>query len=264
MNLRKKISKLIYPLVLIVLTFGILYQTYFLFNVTLSPGSNHSHNFPYQSFAFISIDLEINVSEVMGLSIPEGTREISSRGSGMVVGTTASGNSAVLTANHVCNPPPFTVSAWSSFMTKKIGVTDFNGNVYEATIVLTDIQNDLCLLEVEGFRDLGVPLSAEPSRPGEKVYSVASPMAFFSPGMVPLFEGYYSGDIFSSNGVDSIYTVPAREGSSGSAILNSSGEIVGVVHSSLTGFQHVAICSTRNQVEAFLVKWEYLTGGTLR
>ena len=108
-----------------------------------------------------------------------------------------------------------------------------------------------------------VDISSRRSNIGDRVYNVASPMAFFSPGMVPLFDGYYSGDIFSSQGLDSIYTIAAREGSSGSSVLNSRGQIIGVVHSSIPGFHNVAICTTYNELLAFVSEFESLYGGVL-
>jgi len=254
----------LYPTALLVLTLGIIYESYSLFQTLNHHRQTEYSHFPYDSFAYISVDLKITFIEPAGSPIPEGTTgEISSRGSGMVIGTTSDGHAAVLTANHVCNPPPFIMSLWNENFEKDMDVTDFYGNVYEAKIILTNLNDDLCLLEVEGFTDPGVKLAEAGLYMGEKVYSVAAPMAFFSPGMVPLLDGYYSGDVFSPTGLNSVYTVPAREGSSGSAILNSDGEIVGIVHSSLTGFQSVTICSTRPQVTAFLLEFEYLLGGIL-
>ena len=259
MNLEQR-SRWLYRIIISLLTVGIIYQGLFLFQAFHHVTQESKVEFPYTSFAYISINLTIPINNENQSGEPI---EMSSRGSGMIVGTTADGNAAVLTANHVCNPAPFMVAIWTTGAEKKISVTDFYGNSYDARVILADVKDDLCLLEVEGFSGPGIPLAKEESSIGDKVYSVAAPMAFFSPGMVPLLDGYYSGDIFSSNGIDSIYTVPAREGSSGSSILNEDREIIGVVHSSLTGFQSVTICSTHVQVKAFLLQFEYLLGGTL-
>jgi S1-C subfamily serine protease len=263
MRVGRILSRWAYPLILLIITTGIIYQSHSLFQVINAEVQQESHQFPYESFAFIAVDLNINFSEASGVSLPEGPAQISSRGSGMVVGTTANGHAAVLTANHVCNPPPFTLPGWSNYLEKDIRITDFFGNIYDATIILNNVQDDLCLLEVAGFDTPGVKLSTDDLILGEKVYSVAAPMAFFSPGMVPMLDGYYSGDIYSSNGLDSVFTIPAREGSSGSSVINSRGELVGVVHSALTGFQNVTICSTHNQLRAFLLEFEYILDGTL-
>ncbi len=256
----KPSSRWLYKTLIILLTFGIIYQGHYLFHALKIQPTSTQYPFPYESFAYISVDLTINPTPRDTATSPV---EISSRGSGMVVGMTADGNSAILTANHVCNPPPFLIALWSPGAQKEISITDFNGNIYPATIILSSIKNDLCLLKIDGFISQGVPLAKDELYIGEKVYSVAAPMAFFSPGMVPLLDGYYSGDIFTSNGIDSVYTVPAREGSSGSAILNNKGEIVGLVQSSLTGFQSVTICTTQSQIIAFLAELETSLGGTL-
>jgi len=238
---------------------GIIYQGYSLFQ-NVEYESLQNAQFPHRSFAYISIDLEIpQVSSDTG-NIPT---SMGSRGSGIAVGTTSEGNTAILTANHVCNPPTFMVAVWTLGATKTISVTDFFGNSYQARIILSDIQNDLCMLEIENWPHPTVKFAENPVNIGDEVYSVAAPMAFFSPGMVPLLDGYYSGDTFTSNGADSVYTVPATQGSSGSSILNERGEIIGVVHSSLQGFQSITICSTHTQVKAFLLQFEYLLNGTL-
>ena len=246
-----------YKALLIVFLTGVVYEGHELYHKAIQT-QNENFNFPYQSFAFISIDLEF--AESLTENNPG---SISSKGSGMVIGYTHSDNAAVLTANHVCNPPPFTAMSAVSSFSKKISVTDFHGNRYEASIVHTNIVNDLCILEVVGMDAPVVEIADSRISIGEKVYNVAAPMAFFSPGMTPLFSGYYSGDVFSSQGIDSIYTIAAREGSSGSSILNSDGEIIGVVHSSIPGFNNVAICTTYNELAAFISEFVNLHSGRL-
>ena len=256
----KQSARWIFPILFSIISIGIIYQSYFLFHNIENEISQPQH-FPYQSFAYITIDLEFPQQ-----SMPDtggAPHAMSSRGSGIAIGSTSGGGTAILTANHVCNPPPFLVAVWTLGAVKTISVTDFYGNSYPARIILNNVTDDLCLLEIENFPHPLVPFSLTPSEIGDKVYSVAAPLAFFSPGMVPLLDVYYSGDTVSSNGIDSVYTVPAREGSSGSSIINERGEIVGVVHSSLTGFQSITICSTHNQVRAFLIQFVSLLDGTL-
>lgn len=245
-----------YKFLLCALLIGIVYETHEAVH-ELTQDSQSRFDFPYESFAFISIDLEFPESSTSE------NPTISSKGSGMVIGRTHQGHSAVLTANHVCNPPPFTAMSSIENFGKKITVTDFRGNRYDANTIHTNIANDLCILEVVGMDVRAVDISSRRSNIGDRVYNVASPMAFFSPGMVPLFDGYYSGDIFSSQGLDSIYTIAAREGSSGSSVLNSRGQIIGVVHSSIPGFHNVAICTTYNELLAFVSEFESLYGGVL-
>ena len=244
----------------IILVVGILYQSFILFQNVDFYQPKQEFYFPYDSFAYITIDVDFQESPTGEENI---IPDISTRGSGIVIGTTENQNAAVLTANHVCNPAPFLSSLWNTSAEKNITITDFHGNTYTATILLTNMRDDLCLLEVEGFVAPGVRLANEEVFIGEKVYNVASPMAFFSPGMVPLLDGYYSGDVYSSSGIDSVYTVPAQAGSSGSAVLNKDGEIIGVIHSALSNYEHVAICSTLEQVTSFLLEFESSLNGTL-
>jgi len=56
--------------------------------------------------------------------------------------------------------------------------------------------------------------------------------------MVLAFEGYFAG--IDSDG-DVITTIPTRPGSSGSAILNEQGKIVGIIHSAISQFESVGI-----------------------
>jgi hypothetical protein len=79
---------------------------------------------------------------------------------------------------------------------------------------------------------------------------MAAPSGIFAPGMLLIFEGYYSGE---KDGSD-YYTVPAAPGSSGSAILNSRGDIIGVIHSAILKFPNLAACVTQEQIISFLKK----------
>ncbi len=251
-----------YKILIFLLSVGIIFEVHNLFHFIDKEQKEETFSFPYNSFAYINV--ELTFTESMTLPLPdEFPGSINSRGSGMVIGTTTTGNSAILTANHVCNPPPFSAMGWAIGFDKKITITDFHGNKYNATIVMTDLSDDLCVLEAEDMNIDGVPFSRQEPTIGKKVYTVAAPMAFFSPGMVPMFEGYYSGDIFSSQGLDSVYAIPAKEGSSGSSVLNEDGEIIGVVHSSISGLENIAISSTYPEVKAFLYEFENLFGGTL-
>ena len=258
----KTIWRYTYRTLIFLSLIGIIFEVHHLFHAVGDEKNKESFSFPYNSFAYINV--ELTFTESIAIPMPEEfPNSINSRGSGMVIGTTSNGNSAILTANHVCNPPPFSAMGWAVGFDKKITITDFYGNKFIATILLADLSDDLCILEAENMNIEGVPFSLIEPVMGEKVYSVAAPMAFFSPGMVPLLEGYYSGDIFSSQGLDSVYTVPAREGSSGSSLLNERGEVIAVVHSSISGLENVAICSTYPEVKAFLYEFENLFGGSL-
>ena len=48
-------------------------------------------------------------------------------------------------------------------------------------------------------------------------------------------------------------TVPVAPGSSGGAIVNSKGQIVGIVTAGLVNFQHVGIATSWKDLEVFLL-----------
>lgn len=210
--------------------------------------------FPYESFGQVVIDIEIEASNA------NQAFEFSSTGSSIVIDT-SDGISTVLTAEHVCNPPP--MKKWKAlvdpaFINHDITVVDYYGNEREAEIVLANPGYDLCLLRVVGVWAPAVPLADSTVSIGEKVYNVASPAGFFSPGMVPLLEGRYSGDMSWYGESDSVYTIPVRGGSSGSGVLNSRGELVGIIHSAIYNFPNVGLACTYEELDDFLTTYKTL------
>ena len=70
----------------------------------------------------------------------------------------------------------------------------------------------------------------------------------FDYDMVPIFEGRYAGE----EGGQDVYSLAATFGSSGSMILNSKGELVGMVHSVLVKFRNIAISSPYEKLMNFI------------
>ena len=65
-----------------------------------------------------------------------------------------------------------------------------------------------------------------------------------------LFDGYYSGE--DERGVI-MTTIPVAPGSSGGAIVNKKGKIVGIVTAGLVGFENVGIATSWKKLQEFLV-----------
>jgi S1-C subfamily serine protease len=255
---KKSLKKLLF----IILIIGISYQGCSL--LEKSEANTRSTVFPYESFALIEVNLAYTLpNNASGISNTPTT--ITSMGSGMSIGSTSNGRTAILTAEHVCNPGLISAAILllGGETEQTIRITDFYGNRSIARVITTDSESDLCILEMrEGF----IPkTSISPINPrmGDKVYTVAAPVAFFNPGMVPLLSGYFSGVSNTRNGLDYVYSIPTAQGASGAAILNSDGKIVGVIHSTLINYSHVAISATHDELMSFISEFTGLHGGRI-
>ena len=181
-------------------------------------------------------------------------KEFHIRGSGAVIAH-REGLTYVLTAQHVCEqddaPKNVTLLGANYEVNSEtiINFSDIRGAAHKGNVVYADKENDICIVSSPGMWGSPARIAKEMPRPGEKVYNIAAPYGIYSPGMSLTFEGFYSGRDMRGN---EFYTVPARPGSSGSAIFNSSGEIIGVVHSAMINFEHLAIsCRLENIVDAY-------------
>lgn len=136
------------------------------------------------------------------------------------------------------------------------GINTFSGEKYPVKVVKLSAENDLCILETEEeIKGIEViKLSPVSPKIGEKVYNIAAPIGFSSTNMVPIFEGTYSGDMMCSlvDGRCSVYTIPIKPGSSGSAVLNEHGELIGVMFSGLVSFHEISFSCTYHQLKNFL------------
>lgn len=217
------------------------------FSVT---GELYGHNVhPYESFAKINIDASVRMLLCESGDCPEGpiiipVGSFSMTGSGAVIGSDGR-HTYVITAAHVCEPQNFMphmreMAANGYDIDASLTITSFFGDQYEAEVVGVSMMDDLCLMRTEEVWANPVPLATEMPEIGSVVYNVAAPRGIFGPGMVPLFDGYYSGDGYGS---EVYFTIPLAPGSSGSMVLNEDGEIIAIIHSSLRGFDNVGIGS---------------------
>lgn len=204
-------------------------------------------------------------NNILGMLPP---KIVSTRGSGTVV-KVVNDQTYVLTADHVCSHPakssfemPFPGSPGNPPMLTRITVNqrtvisavDGDGVPHISSVHATDNINDACLIKSDGAwgEDRVVPVASSMPIVGSRVYNIAAPFGIFSPGSPGVklhFEGRYSGSDAAGN---YFYTLPARPGSSGSAVLDSRGYIIGVVHSAMVNFEHVALASSLSSVHALM------------
>tara|TARA_Y100000310_G_scaffold149396_2_gene148701 strand:- start:7920 stop:8921 length:1002 start_codon:yes stop_codon:yes gene_type:complete len=193
-----------------------------------------------------------------GLKRDCSTIELRSYGSSFAIGFAKMGDSngsLVVTAGHICEDggmvkPLEEYNKGLKDVEIIYSFTDIKGRAYTGTIIDYDTEIDMCLVFVSNFETAYVPASRRPLRPGDKVWNVAAPTAEFHTGMVPVFQGYYSG--IDENGKSSL-TVPATHGSSGSPIVNSHGELVGVLIAMHRDMNHISYSPSMSSVYKFII-----------
>ena len=206
--------------------------------------SDIKNNFPREGFAFISKTVQLK--RCFGKDNCA-TMDLRSSGSGYVVKLSDKG-AYIVTAGHVCDGEKGLLA--SVEQTIRMKVSTITLHEYDAVVLKKDQSIDACLLFAEGLTE-GVeviPLAAKPPKRGEKVYNIAAPLGMFDYDMVPIFEGRYAGE----EGGQDVYSLAATFGSSGSMILNSKGELVGMVHSVLVKFRNIAISSPYEKLMNFI------------
>lgn len=239
----------------------------------ISCGSMHVHvqeiqklhlGIPYKSFAAIYVDRKISATgcpeqEKMQecLEMLEKLPVVPNNGFGSGILIYHKGKKFVLTAAHVCTIPKMELAEYNGFkfslkMEESISLQFHGKNRSVTEIIAIDNQNDLCLLAApkNAKKIKPVYLASEPPGIGEKIYNISAPLAIHGPNMALMFDGYFSGVI----GRFYYYTVPAKPGASGSAILNSNYQIVGTVNIAATKFENLAIGTGWHQLKVFLDK----------
>jgi S1-C subfamily serine protease len=178
---------------------------------------------------------------------------ISMVGSGFITATDGV-TSWGITAGHLCAEPPHPLTTSEGAHIKgssKIQVNMWGGASYVARIVRVYPLIDMCVLEI-GAPLKPARLASVPPRPGERVYTLAAPFGFYSSTMIPTFEGFYSGIRGTGVSTQAVYTIPARPGSSGSAIFNSRGHVVGMTSMALVQFENMCLSPPFEAVHAVI------------
>lgn len=208
----------------------------------------HKHNqtvLPYDSFVKIVKQLRDKDGNIIAESVA----------SGIVIGHLGD-KTKILTARHACNDAgienmfpaelrPLTIAA---------GVMDVDNIQHNVLAQGFDSNYDICLIIVNKIEQPAVKISPVAPLRGEKVFNIAAPLGISDGKAVLLFEGYYAGDTFSpiTHSAASLYSIPTQHGSSGSAILNEHGELIGVTFAGISNFENVCMAVPYDAVIGFL------------
>ncbi|MDY0331800.1 MAG: trypsin-like peptidase domain-containing protein [Thiomonas sp.] len=145
---------------------------------------------------------------------------------------------------------------------ENITVINSNGEKFHAIIVSKDVVNDLALLKVEN--GLGVlaalPLANRPCVSGEEVFTIGYP----HPEIMGTEAKITSGIVNSSRGLQDDprmlqISVPVQAGNSGGPLVNSKGEVVGVVTSKLGAMRVFSETGDMPQNVNYAIKAKYLS-----
>lgn len=182
-----------------------------------------------------------------------------SMGSGMLVNIIDQ-EKTVITAGHVCQSEVDNEKISDS--TQKVSVIDFRGIEHNATIIKTSQDDakgsvDMCALWVPTLLGKGVDFSSFRPRPGQELYYIGSPSGIYHPPVAPILTGIYSGQIDASN---SLISIPATGGSSGSVVMDLNNKMVGVLWAA-HNFRNVSIMTNWESSAIFLYEVSKMYNG---
>ena len=121
----------------------------------------------------------------------------------------------------------------------------FYGLEYDAHIVDYDIDNDICLLEIESefaYKAKKITVAKEKPYLGETLYSISAPHSMASKTTRFHFHGAFAGcDNQNLSYLDfCFFSIPAAPGSSGSGVFNKYGELVSLISITLGPFPEIS------------------------
>jgi S1-C subfamily serine protease len=137
-----------------------------------------------------------------------------------------------------------------------------NGQKVAATVIAKDPINDLALLKVSKIESSVNPLSianSQSPKDGDTVYTVGFPM----PGLLGTKAKLSEGIINSITGVqDDVrmfqISIPIQPGNSGGPLINSRGQVVGIVTATVNPYISLLLTGTFPQNVSFAMKINYL------
>tara|TARA_B100000676_G_scaffold48204_1_gene47137 strand:+ start:207 stop:887 length:681 start_codon:yes stop_codon:yes gene_type:complete len=170
-------------------------------------------------------------------------------GSAIVIESNLEGSWA-LSAGHVCYPEPdphaLNIEDWAML------AFDVYGDVRPMNIVALDMSNDVCVFRVPVGPMASVPLAEKQINLGDRAFLGAYPGGMYEPGFVPLFEGFYSGELTVEDKKWSGFTIPVAPGSSGGGVVNEKGELIGIVSMAINQFENITLAAKLENIQNLL------------
>jgi len=166
------------------------------------------------------------------------------------------GNRFILTAAHVCSPKTINSTVHQGFKINLRTVSEIKLILQDGSVHLTKIKKlhrgyDLCMLEFPEHKSKsiqGIHMSPYPPKRGDEVYNIAAPLGITGKNLTLIYKGFYSGN--HDNWF--YYTIPAKPGSSGSAILNDRYQLVGTINVAVNNLETLGLGTGWHQIKNFL------------
>ena len=192
-----------------------------------------------------------------GCTIPE---ELISSASGYVIKKDIK-NSEVyaLTADHWCRREIFPEEYMDAELLPHDPLLENFAHTFEGfskvEIIGRDSFADICLIKFKSKqtrRYKNVKISKKPPEMGELLYVQSAPHGIYGREIRINFTGRFSGcaKMFC------FFTIPAAEGSSGSSVINSRGEIVSIITAVIVDFENISIGPTLEQLHNFMERYD--------
>ena len=209
----------------------------FLFASCLTAPANNYYKeqdiFQHAKESFVKIETHLAVGICKGATCETVLTELLSVGSGFFIGEDEKGT-LVASAAHVCGDDRMVNTARSFFGIVTDEVDSFNKAItvdqksYDLEVIKKDVKSDLCLARIRGLYGTStLQLSTRIPESGEPVYNVSAPAGVLHKESPVMVKGVFSGndDAFDI----AVISMNITGGSSGSAILDSWGRVIGVV-----------------------------------
>ena len=208
----------------------------FLASCLTAPASNYYREqdiFSNAKHSLIKIETHLAIGICKKDSCETVHTQLLSVGSGFFIGQDKSGT-LVASAAHVCSEDNLINSAKSFFgiVADKTEVVNraitVEHKTYDLEVIKKDVRTDLCLARIRGlYNQPHLEISNRVPSSGEPVYNVSAPAGVLHKDAPIMVKGVFSGND-GTVGL-AVISMSVVGGSSGSAILDSWGRVIGVV-----------------------------------